>query len=37
MQGFRFGKPESAAAIEERLAAQQARAAKPKAPIARAG
>ena len=37
MQGFRFGKPEPAAAIEERLAAQQARAAKPKAPIARAG
>jgi diguanylate cyclase len=34
MQGYRFGRPEPAAAIEERLAAQQA--AKP-TPIARAG
>ena len=36
MQGYRFGKPETAAAVEERLAEQAARGAKPPK-VARAG
>ena len=36
MQGYRFGKPETAAAVEDRLAEQAARGAKP-AKVARAG
>ena len=37
MQGFRFGKPETTAQIERRLAEQDARRAAPKKPLAKAG